>query len=247
MYGHLHANKLPHVDNRAIRNRVVNSIYVIISLCLLLYSTTAIFFLNSTTHVEDLEPDHYDVENMTIVSDVDCTFKVSGQYELAPKYTCFVLLAFTVIIRNHGWLAAGAAASVLTYSGVAAIHLIVFFAVSDRLDEPSSKSRCEEIKIPNTSTVFKACAGVSDPDWLGSLEIVSICLLGALPMAAWSTTFRKSSCKPIFIMWMFLLAMSNVFYSFTNPDPNRHYRICPTNSMEKTPSGQYQAPGLGPV
>lgn len=130
MYGHLHANKLPHVDNRAIRNRVVNSIYVIISLCLLLYSTTAIFFLNSTTHVEDLEPDHYDVENMTIVSDVDCTFKVSGQYELAPKYTCFVLLAFTVIIRNHGWLAAGAAASVLTYSGVAAIHLIVFFAVA---------------------------------------------------------------------------------------------------------------------
>ncbi len=158
---------------------------------------------------------------------------------------CFILLAVTVVVRNHEWLAAGAAAYVLTYSGVAAIHLIIFFAANDRLSMPRSKIRCESIGLSNTSTIFQACAGIAEPDEAESFELVSSCLLGALPIAAWSTTFRRSSRKPIVIMWMLLLAISHVFNNFTLNDHNRHFQIYPKNSVEELPFGRYQAPELG--
>ena len=66
-------------------------------------------------------------------------------------------------------------------------------------------------------------------------------------MAAWSTTFRKSKVKPILIMWMFTLAIGHIFYNFANADPNRHFQICPTDSVEDLPFDRYQAPVLGPA
>ena len=90
--------------------------------------------------------------------------EISAEYGKTPKYACYLLLAVTALLRNYQWLAAGAAASVMTYSGVAAIHLIVLFATNDRLNEPSSKARCEQVVLPGTDTTFLACAGIYDPD-----------------------------------------------------------------------------------
>jgi len=231
-------------EKRIVRKRVVNSIYTIIFFYLLLYSITTSLYLDENLKSEDLEPRHYDIGNMS-VTPITCAFTLSGQYERAPSYTCFVLLAVTVIVRNHEWIAAGAAAYVLTYSGVAAIHLIVFFTASDRLKLPSSKSRCELVNLPNSGTKFYACAGIYEPDQQESFYVVSSCLLGALPIAAWSTTFRRSSCKPILVMWMLLSAISHVFNNFTLYDSNRHFQICPAKSVEELPHDHYQAPKLG--
>jgi hypothetical protein len=45
-----------------------------------------------------------------------CVYTVSGQYGL---------LIFTVFTRKYNWLAAGAAASAMTFSGSATIHAII--------------------------------------------------------------------------------------------------------------------------
>ncbi|KAK3174115.1 hypothetical protein OEA41_001359 [Lepraria neglecta] len=161
--------------------------------------------------------------------------KISAEYGQTPKYACYLLLAVTALLRNHQWLAAGAAASVMTYSRVAAIHLIVLFATNDRLNEPSSKARCEPVVLPGTDTTFLACAGIYDPDLGVIFDVINNSLLGALPIAAWSTTFRSSNRKPILIMWMLLLAISHIFYNVTRTDVNRHFQIYPTNQVEKLP------------
>ena len=151
---------------------------------------------------------------------------------------------FTVIIRNHDWLAAGAAASVLTYSGVAAIHLIILFATNNRLNLPKAKSHCESLPIPGASTPILACAGVSDPDVVLGMIIVSSVMLGALPIVAWSTTFRRSTSKAILIFWILLLAVGHTFYALTISSPSLHFQICPKDYIEPLPTANFQAPFL---
>ena len=111
----------------------------------------------------------------------------------------------------------------------------MLFAKIDRLNEPSSKARCEPVVLPGTDTTFLTCAGIYDPDLGVIFDVINKSLLGALPIAAWSTTFRISSRKPILIMWMLLLAVSHIFYNVTRIDVNRYFEICPTNQVEKLP------------
>ena len=188
-------------------------------------------------------PDYSDVKNVTI-KPVACWFSVSGYYERTPRYICYVLLVFTVVIRNHKWLAIGAATSVLTYSGVAAIHLIVLFATNNRLDLPKAKSYCEYLPIPGTSTPFAACTGVWDPDVSLSMSIVSIVILGALPMVVWSTTFKTSKSKAILLFWLLLLAVAHTFFPLTETNSNPSFQICPKDYTEPFPMTNYQAPFL---
>ena len=161
-----------------------------------------------------------------------------------PRSICYLLLVFTVTIRNQRWLAAGAAASVLTYSGVAAIHSLVLFATNNRLHLQQTKTRCESIPTPGSDTRFVACAGISDPDVSAVVQIVSSVLLGALPMAAWSTTFRKSASKAILMFWLLLLAVGHTSYPLTSTNQNFHFQICPKDYVELLPKTNFQAPIL---
>lgn len=189
------------------------------------------------------QPYHCDVENVAVKL-VSCSFSISSYYERTPRCICYLLLVFTVVIRNHEWLAAGAAASVLTYSGVAAIHLIILFATNNKLNVPKAKSHCESLPIPGSSTPFVACAGVSDPDLSLSMTIVGSVMLGALPILAWSTTFRRSTSKVILIFWLLLLAVGHTFYALTEFDTGLHFQICPKDYIQPHPTANYQAPFL---
>ncbi|MCJ1475805.1 hypothetical protein MMC13_004469 [Lambiella insularis] len=149
-----------------------------------------------------------------------------------------------VTIRKHRWLAAGAAASVLTYSGVAAIHSLILFATNSRLHLPQAKTRCESIPTPSSNTQFVACAGINDPDISVVMRIVSSVMLGTLPVAAWSTTFRKSSGKAVLMFWLLLLAVGHTFWPLTIVDQNFHFQICPKDYVEPLPGADFQAPLL---
>jgi hypothetical protein len=46
-----------------------------------------------------------------------CVYTVTGQYGLLPRVLYYALLIFTVFTHKYIWLAAGAAASVMTFSG----------------------------------------------------------------------------------------------------------------------------------
>jgi len=174
-------------------------------------------------------------------------FPPSGQYHKAPRYTFYLLLVFTVIIRNHEWLAVSAAASVLTYTGVAAIHLFILFAANNKFHLLETKSRCESIPFPGAGAPLIACAGIIDPDTSLSMNIVSSAMLGALPIAAWSTTFRKSTSRPILIYWLLLLAVGHLSSTWTVADPNHHFQICSKDNIEPPRGASYQAPLLDQV
>lgn len=109
---------------------------------------------------------------------------------------------------------------------------------------PTTKTHCESIPIPNSSTPFFACAGVADPDQQMAMAIVSTVMFGALPTAAWSTAFKKSRSKPILIFWILLLAFGHTFWNLITPDPNLHFQICPKDNIEALPEMNYQPPLL---
>ena len=132
----------------------------------------------------------------------------------------------------------------MTYSWVAAIHLIVLFATDNILDLQKIKSHCEKLPIPGSNEPFLACAGVSDPDICLSPNIVNCVMLGALPMAALSSTFKKSTGKAILIFWLLLLAISHIFDNLVLADPNTHFQLCPEANIEPTPGDDFQAPFL---
>ena len=223
----------------AIKDRVLGIIYFLLFSELILYSIFTTLYASN----ESLSPDTYDIENVAI-KPITCSFGISGQYQKTPRSICYVLLAVTIIIRNHKWLSVGAAASVMTYSGIAAIHMILLCATCNRFNPPEAKTRCEQLPLPGVNNSFLACAAVSDPDFDVALTIVSAVMLGALPMAALSTTFRISSGRVILMFWLLLLAVAHICQNLIWTDPNFHFQLCPKDAVEPLPGPDFQTPFL---
>ncbi|KAL9072526.1 MAG: hypothetical protein Q9161_003538 [Pseudevernia consocians] len=230
-------------QRRSYKVSAIDAIYIVIFTYLVLFSILNSLYVDSALDQKVAQLDTYDIKNLAI-NHIECSFPISSQYQKTPRYICYLLLVFTVAIRNHGWLAAGAAASVLSYSGVAAIHSLILFATNNRLHLQQAKTRCESIPTPGSDTQFVACAGVIDPDISTIVHIVSSVMLGALPIAAWSTTFRKSGNKAILLFWLLLLAIGHTFWPVTTLDQNFHFQICPKDNIEPLPQANYQAPLL---
>ena len=223
---------------------IINVGYVVLFSYLVLYSTfTTLYLDNPPIPKYQDQPFSYDIEDVS-VRPISCTFTVSSQYQTTSRCICYLLLAFTTVIRNHEWLAAAAATSVMTYSGVAAIHLIVLFATNNVFHMPDSKTHCDRLPFPGKAVFFPACHGVTDPDVNFTVLIVSIVMLGALPMAALSRTFRKSTTKSILVFWLLLLAIGHTFDNLTSTNVNRHFQICRVDSVASLPGPDFQAPDL---
>ena len=223
--------------------RTIDAVYILIFSYLILYSLFTTLYFYHWPSPKHKQPDHYNIENLAI-RPISCTFPISGQYQRVPRYICYLLLIFTVVIRNHEWLAIGAAASVMTYSGVAAIHVIILFATNNVLHPPKAKTRCESLPVPGSKDPFVACAGVIDPDVNVAVYVLSCTMLGALPMAALSTTFRRSTSKVILTFWLLLLAVSHTFQNLISTNQNMHFQICAKDKVEPLPGYNYQAPRL---
>ena len=215
-----------------------NFVYSMIFTYLILFSIFNSVYIDLPSAPD--QPRDYDIENVA-VNPISCSFFISGYYERTPRYICYLSLVLTVVIRNHKWLAAGAPTLILSYSGVAAIHLIILFATNNRLDLQKAKSYCETLPTLGAGTPFVACAGVYDPDVGLSMAIVSIVMFGALPIVAWSRTFRKSKNKVILIFWLLLIAVGHTFYPLIESNPGSNFQICPKDYIEPLPTG-FQAP-----
>ena len=217
-----------------------NCVYSMIFTYIILFSIFNSVYIDLPSAPD--QPRDYDIENVA-VNPIGCSFYISGYYERTPRYICYLSLVLTVVIRNHKWLAAGAPTLILSYSGVAAIHLIILFATNNRLELQEAKSYCETLPTLGAGTPFVACAGVYDPDVGLSMAIVSTVMLGALPIVAWSSTFRKSKNKVILIFWLLLIAVGHTFYPLTESNPGSNFQICPKDHIEPLPTG-FQAPFL---
>ena len=222
------------------RRQVVNVSSLVLFPYLVLYSIFVTIYLDNDLAPLFKQPYKYDIEDVS-VTPINCTFSISSQYQRTPRFVCYFLLVFTVVIRNYECLAAGAAAWVMTYSGVAAIHFIILFATENLLNQPKAESHCERFPIPRTSDLFFACTGVSDPDASAIGDIISNVMLGALPMAALSTTFRKSTGKVLLMLWLVLLAVGHTFDNLISANRNFHFQVCQKNHVESLPGFDFQA------
>ena len=230
---------VPYWRRRAYKQNATDAIYIVIFSYLIVFNILNTLYVDLDTPQETAQPVAYDIENV-VFNQITCSFPISSQYQKTPRSVCYLLLIFTITTRNHGWLAAGAAASVLTYSGVAAIHLLILFATNNKFHLQQAKTRCELTPIPGSNTQFVACAGIRDHDDFIIMHIVTSVMFGALPMAAWSTTFRKSASKIILILWLLLLAVSHAFYPLTNTQINWRFQICPKHHVETLPKTNFQ-------
>ncbi|MCJ1469200.1 hypothetical protein MMC07_007833 [Pseudocyphellaria aurata] len=225
------------------RQTITNLVYIVTFSYLILFSIFNSLYLGKVPPLELHQPHDYDLEHVAF-KHISCSFPISSYYARTPRYICYLLLVLTIVSRNHKWLVAGAAASVLTYSGVAAIHLIILFATNNRLNLSKEKSHCESLPIPGASIPFVACAGVSEPDSSVGMTIVSSVMLGALPTVAWSGTFRRSTSKAILICWLLLMAVGHTFYALTSNGLRQPFQICPKDYVEPLPMASFQAPFL---
>lgn len=225
------------------KQMITNAVYVVILSYLILYGFFYALYVDEFPEPGPNPSDKYDIGNVTI-RPIGCAFSISGMYERVPRYICYILLVFTVTVRSHEWLAVGAAASVLTYSGIAAIHMVILFATNNKLNMPKTKSHCESLPIPDADTSIVACASVDEPDAALAMVIVSSVILGALPMAAWSSTFRRSTSKAILLIWLLLLAVGLTFFPLIGSNNSSPSQICQKNHIEPLPTANFQAPSL---
>lgn len=145
------------------KQSVTDATYIMIFSYLILFNILNTLYIDRLHHTVS-QPDTYDIRDV-LINPVDCVFPLSSLYQKTPRLICYLLLVFTVVIRNHGWLAAGAATSVLTYSGVAAVHLLILFGSNNRFHQQQAKTRCEPIPTPGPHTNFLACADIMDPGY----------------------------------------------------------------------------------
>lgn len=221
------------------------STYLAILLSLVLFSVFSTLYIYKPTRAQSDEPSRLDFANFT-ATDVACAYPTSGQYGVTLQSTYFILLAATVILRNQQWLAAGIAASALTYSGTSATHQIILYILYGRYSHPADRVSCTvwtNNEVNNTlSPALPICVGVYDPDFAMACTIVGAGLLAALPMAMWSSTFHGVATKPILVLWTLLLAIGHIFYNLVVPDEHTHYQICPAGLSEALPETSYVAP-----
>ncbi|KAI9671180.1 MAG: hypothetical protein M1817_003687 [Caeruleum heppii] len=105
-------------------------------------------------------PEYFDSNYTTAF----CAYPVSGNYGLLPRILYYCTLVFALLAHNHLWLVAGALASSLTYSGVAAIHACLLVWQGQGLGE-------------------------MDLDALTAI-LIPACLI-TVPLLNWSSTLRK--------------------------------------------------------
>lgn len=170
--------------------------------------------------------------------DIACVYPISGQYNNIPRWLYYFLLISVIVFRRQEWLAVGAAATSLTYGGGAAIHALIL--ASARL---SSNSLISDgfAQLP-TGQKYWINPMSLDLDTDGTLAVVGVGFLITLPMALWSSEFRRSGAKPILVLWTILMfigmicCLINLYGVDATPDgPYRQYRFCPASLNDTLP------------
>jgi hypothetical protein len=170
--------------------------------------------------------------------DVECVFPISGQYRMSSRISFYALVLFVIIFRRKDWLAAGAAATCMIYSGTAPVHAM---ALVPSLGQATVSVLDGNVTFLNGSGVA-VTAIAQDLDNHGTIAILGAGLLATFPVAMFSTQFRHSGAVPALILWIFLLYVGFVCSVISNFEPNRstsgsipQYRFCSPGYKDTLP------------
>jgi hypothetical protein len=170
--------------------------------------------------------------------DIACVYPISGQYNNLPRWLYYFLLISVIVLRRQHWLAVGAAATCLTYGGGAAIHALILTHLRQSL---VSQIPDGYVQLPSGQELWISAAAL-DLDTDGTLAIIGVGFLITLPMALWSSQFRRSDAKPILVIWTVLMFLGMVcclvnLYGVdtTIGGPYRQYRFCHASNNDSFP------------
>lgn len=213
----------------------------------LLFFTIASFWYMYQPAPSQLQQGLYHATENFTAHAIGCSFPVSGQYGLTAQWVYYVALAAVIFLRGHTWLSAGAAASAMTYSGVAALHTIIMDAGGSRWGISSARADYRFLHFTTTNgsiTQLPICPGIYEADDEQAAIVTGAGLLAALPMSAWSASFSRHEAKAILMAWLLLIAIGHSLSIITFTDANIHYQICPSGYVEALPGQRYDAPQM---
>ena len=117
---------------------------------------------------------------------VVCIYPISGSYSLLQRLNYYALLVFVIFSRHKKLLVQGAAAAVMIFAGVTAVHA---FALS-------------------CSTTRNRAA--FDMDVFGTWAVLGITSVFLSPFLQWSAVLRKSEARPLVQCWGILVACGTI-------------------------------------
>ena len=192
-----------------------------------------------------LPPQAYDIDPNAWISThslpfniqwIQCTYPISGQYGQIPRYVYYCFVVIAVLLRSRTWIATTIMASIMTYSGAAAVHALILVSLRQRL--LSSGSWAVEFN-GNHPWFLPIRPQVWDTDTDGVTAIVGVGFLVLAPMQVYSSTFQRSGAKAILLLWSVLLlaglvsALISSAYIGVYDSPQ--LRFCPLDFNETLP------------
>ncbi|KFY81489.1 hypothetical protein V500_11368 [Pseudogymnoascus sp. VKM F-4518 (FW-2643)] len=196
---------------------------------------------------------------------VQCSYPISGGYAPTLRYIFYVLAIASVVARKTSWAVTATLASVMTYSGVAAVHAFVLVIIRQKMVPKSMTDNYEVVLAEGISrTGYYEDATLSGPVWLPLLPMAwdndcdpVLAIVGSvfllLPIQIWSRTFRAANRtqRAIIYGWALVLLVGLIsalvnrayvdLWSFPQP------RFCPNDHEDTLPlsnSGSDSIAGL---
>ena len=167
---------------------------------------------------------------------IQCSYPISGQYGPTPRYVYYCLVVIAVLLRSRTWIATAITASVMTFSGVAAVHALVLVCIRQRLLSFGSWS----VEIYSNHTWYlPVLPQVWDTDGDAVTAIVGVAFLVLAPMQIYSSTFQRSDAKAILFSWSLLLLIGIVSglinEAYVGILNSHQFRFCPVSYNETLP------------
>lgn len=219
-------------------SRAKKATFSFILLCLIVFVVFGGLYLYVPAEGQKHLPQHISNSNFT-AQPITCGYSASGQYGASNTSLYLFLLTTIFFVRKIRWLSTAMAAYVMTYSGVAAIHLMVLFAFNDRVAKDKQPDACTHVNFGTSNETIPICAGTFDPDYIIAGSIVGQGLLAVLPAATWSETFKSAEGAPILVLWTALLAAGHIFFNVITPNSYVNYQICSAGFTEPLPRLEY--------
>jgi len=141
---------------------------------------------------------------------VQCSYPLSGQYDRLQRFLFYGTLIVALLFRRNGLIALAAIGVAMTYSALAAVHLLVlltWYGWGDPLGENTTYHWDS-----NSSKLY------GDIDLFGILPVLTATAVMLTPLICWSSTIRSHEARVVMVYWAFLIfaAMVPAIYLWIN-------------------------------
>lgn len=124
-----------------------------------------------------------------------CVYPISGQYGFLPRLLYYVLLIFSLILREHDWLSTAALGTAMTYAATASVHALALLL----------RYRYRTPAWGNFDWIYLRADQLGDIDLQAIFPILVAGSIMLTPILNFSTTVRHHEAHSVLVFWGILL------------------------------------------